>query len=98
MNKGNTKASKSTKETIKIESFSVDRAHVFQNGGVVLDVTINGVKIYGVNVVESKNGDFLSFPQRKGNDGKYYSIVYVNLSKEDAAAIIAEAEKVIADN
>ena len=95
MNKGNAATTKTKKneDNLKIESFSVDRAHMFENGGVVLDITLNGIRIYGVKVVEGKNGDFLSFPQRKGNDGKYYSIVYAKLSDQDTRDIILEAEK-----
>lgn len=95
MNKGNAATTKTKKneDTLKIESFSVDRAHMFENGGVVLDITLNGIRIYGVRVVEGQNGDFLAFPQRKGNDGKYYSIVYAKLSDQDTRDIILEAEK-----
>lgn len=88
--------SKAKAEPIKLNSFSVDRVHQFQNGSVVVDLTLNDIKIYGVKVVESTKKDtpdFLSFPQRKGNDGKYYSIAYAYLSKEDQADIIAEIEK-----
>lgn len=99
MNKGNaTKKQTKEREYTRIESFSVDRAFVFKNGGVAIDLTINGVKIYGANIVEHKNGDFVSFPQRQGKDGKYYHIVYVALSPEDTKAIIEETEKVLAED
>lgn len=100
MNKGTKTATTGKKErqTVKVESFSVNRAKVFENGGVVIDVTINGISIYGVNIVEGKNGDFLSFPQRKGKDGKYYGIVYCPLSEKDQADIIKEAENYLANN
>lgn len=64
MNKGNAATTKTKKneDNLKIESFSVDRAHMFENGGVVLDITLNGIRIYGVKVVEGKNGDF--YPSR----------------------------------
>lgn len=87
-----TKTTGTKKNYTKVEAFSVDRVKAFDNGGVTADLTINEVKIYGVNVVEGKNGDFLSFPQRKGKDGKYYSIVWVNLSPEDMKDILAEIE------
>lgn len=98
MNRASAKDGKSKEkkvEYVKLESFSVDRVKVFEgeHESVIADITLNGIKIYGVNVVEGTNGDFLSFPARKGSDGKYYSIAYAALSKEDQADIIAEIEK-----
>ena len=45
--------------------------------GVFLDVCINDeVVIYGCKIVNAKNGGkFVSMPQRKGNDDKYYAHV-----------------------
>lgn len=92
----NTKtATKAKAKSITVDSFSVDRVHEFDNGGVVADLTINGIKIYGVRVVEGKEKDFLSFPQRKGVDGKHYSIVYAFISDEDQADIIKEVENAL---
>lgn len=78
---------------LKIESFSVNKTHIFDNGGVTFDMTVNGINIYGCRVVESNNGDFISLPQRKGNDGKYYSIVWARFSEQDTKDILAEVEK-----
>lgn len=89
----NTNAKKPNQEYLKISSFSVIRARILESGSVVADLKINGIIIYGCFVVETKNGDFISLPQRKGNDGKYYSIVWANLSKQDTEDIIAEIEK-----
>lgn len=71
------------------------KAVQFKNGNVVVDVKINDVIIYGVAIVEGKRGDFLSFPQRAGKDGKYYSIVWCPLKDEDQAKIIAQAEEIL---
>jgi DNA-binding cell septation regulator SpoVG len=38
------------------------------------DVTINGITINGVRLVEGNNGNFLSMPQRQGKQGKYFPI------------------------
>ena len=83
----------SNKETLKIDSFSVNRVHQFDNGGVVFDMTVNGISIYGCRVVETRDGDFIGLPQRKGNDGKYYSIVWAKFSEADTKDILAEVEK-----
>ena len=83
---------KKAPETLNISTFSVDRATVFDNGGVVFDMTLNGIKIYGMRVVESNGNDFISFPSRKGKDDKYYSIVWARLSDKDSEAILREVE------
>lgn len=85
-------SNQSTKETLKVDSFSVNRAKCFENGRVSFDMTLNGIYIYGASVVEGEHGDFISFPSRKGSDGKYYSIVWARLSKEDEKAILTEVE------
>lgn len=80
-------------EAIKIDRYEVLRAVcVGKNDTVWADIEINGIRIYGVRVVEGKNGDFLSFPQNKGKDGKYYSIVWCKLSEKDQSDIIAAIE------
>lgn len=95
MNKPNTTAKKKAAETIKIDSFSIDKTKVFESGTITFDMTLNGVKIYGCFVHEGKNGDFISLPQRKGSDGKYYSIVWARFSEEDEEAILKEVERVL---
>ena len=77
---------------IVIDNFSVSGVKQFDNGNVLFNLEINGVKIYGMTVIEGSNGDFLSFPSRKGQDGKYYSIVWCKLSDKDSADIIEQVE------
>lgn len=96
MKKPNTESkakSNSKQEELKIDSFSVNRVHQFDNGGVTFDMTVNGITIYGCLVVETKDGDFIGLPQRKGNDGKWYSIVWAKFSEKDSKDILAEVEK-----
>ena len=95
MNKPNTesKAKSNKVEELIIDSFSVNRVHQFDNGGVTFDMTVNGISIYGCRVVETKDGDFIGLPQRKGKDGKYYSIVWARFSEADTKDILAEVEK-----
>lgn len=76
-------------------SFRVKRTKCWDNGGVTADIEFNGVTIYGCRVVEGANGDFISFPSRKGNDGKYYSYAYIHLDDTEMAAIIEEIERQI---
>ena len=91
----NTKTT-NTVDTIKIDSYKVLRAvTVGEKANVLFDLELNGVRIYGLSVVEGKNGDFISFPQRKGKDGKYYSYAWANLSDKDAADILSEVENML---
>lgn len=93
MNKPNTESNQKSKDCLKIDSFSVNRVHQFDNGGVCFDMTLNGINIYGCRVVETQKGDFIGLPQRKGSDGKYYSIVWAKFSEQDSKDILAEVEK-----
>lgn len=94
MNKpANKKETKKEIEFVEVTDIEVLKVHQFKNGNVSADLKINGITIYGVMVVETKKGDFLSFPQRAGSDGKYYSIVWCPL----AADIQADVIKIIED-
>lgn len=97
MKKPNTerKANSNKGEELKIDSFSVNRVHQFDNGGVTFDMTVNGIAIYGCRVVETKDGDFIGLPQRKGNDGKWYSIVWAKFSWTDTKDILEEVERLL---
>lgn len=88
-----TKGAKSTKtqEAIEITSYQVSRVRTVGNS-VCFDLELNGVKIYGLFVVEGKTGDFISWPSRKGSDGKYYNYCYAALSDKDLKDILAEVE------
>lgn len=85
---------KQDKEVVKVESFKVTRAYEFTNKNVAFDMILNGINFYGLTVVKGKNGDFISFPQRKVGE-KYYSIYYIPLDELDADAIMDEVYKVL---
>ena len=87
------KPEKKTESTV--QSIEVTRAHAFDNGGVVFDMVVNGVSIYGCRVVEGKNGDFISFPSRKGSDNNYYSHAYIKLTEDDTKNIVSLVEKAL---
>lgn len=87
----NTKKNANTANNHEIE---VTRAHQFKDGSIVFDMKIGGdITIYDNRLVNGKNGTFVSFPSRKGNDGAYYSHVFVRLSEDDVASIVAQIEK-----
>lgn len=74
----------------KVESFSVKNSREWDCGAVTTTLTLNGITIYNVRIMQTHDGnhEFLAFPNRKGNDGKYYPHVYVSLSDEDTEKII----------
>lgn len=89
----NTKKSAKKNDTAVNYEVEVIRAHQFEDGSIVFDMTINGVTIYGNRLVEGKNGQFVSFPSFKGMDGQYYSHAFAKLSKEDTDKIVAQIEE-----
>ena len=82
-----------TKKEAKAKEIKVTRGHQFDDGTIAIDLEINGVSIYNAILREGKNGTFISFPSRKGKDGKYYSHVYVSLSKEEIQSIVEQVEE-----
>lgn len=95
-------AKKKTEDREKVNyEVKVLKAKEFDNG-ISVDLEVNGVKIYNVwhrqyedrkNPGEEKS--FLSFPSRKGNDGKYYSYVWFPVSGELMEEIEAQIGKLI---
>lgn len=72
----------------KVESFEILRATQY-SWGVGFNMVLNGVTIYNCTVAETKDGKyFISFPSRKGTDGKWYSYVYFRFSEADQTAIL----------
>ena len=83
---------------VVIGSVSVENARVIEgkNGDVVFfTLELNGLYIYNCRVATGKNGDFISWPQMKGKDDKYYNVVYGKLDKSDEEDILKEVERQI---
>jgi len=68
-------------------SIKVTRIHDFGKGTIAFDMVVNGVTIYGCRHIEAKGKSFVSFPQYKGNDGKYWSYAYFKITDETLAEI-----------
>lgn len=80
--------SKKAVECGKVESFGILKATQY-SWGVGFNMILNGVTIYNCTVAETKDGNFfISFPSRKGTDGKWYSYVYFRFSEEDQKRIL----------
>lgn len=90
----NTKSTnKATKEVQAVKLNSIDvqnvRAIDTQRSTMILFTLVaNGITIYSCRVATGKNGDFVSFPQYKGKDGKYWNYAYVALTEEDSNYIL----------
>lgn len=85
------KSNTQERQFVKVDSFGIRRANEYDKTGTIFfDLDINGLTVYGCTVAKRKTdeSEFISFPSRKGADGKYYSIVYAALSQEDQDRII----------
>lgn len=85
-------------KNIKVASFDVANVRVIggKNGDVVFfTLTLNEVTIYNCRVSTGRNGDFISWPQVKGTNDKYYNQVYARLSNEDQEKILNAVQEAI---
>lgn len=73
----------------------VSRAHRWDDGSETFDLLLNGITIYGCRFANGKNGTFVSFPARKGKDGKYYSHVYAVLDEATIESIGKQFDELI---
>ena len=65
----------------------------WSNDSISCDVTLSIAKaelvtIYGIRVIDGKNGKFLSMPARKGSDSNYYS--HARIVDDDISNAILE--------
>lgn len=76
--------------------FTVSGCKVIKEGRVKFNITVNGVTIYGMNLIEYKNkegqeGTMISFPQWKGDKG-YNNYCFFPISKENKEKIISQID------
>lgn len=83
---------KSNQKSI-LKDYSIDHVKMDSTGHVRFALTVNEVTVYGCNVVEGKNGDFISFPSYKGKDGNYYKHAYIPLTDKEQEDILLDVEK-----
>lgn len=95
------KKAKETKESEKtyfdITGMKVQNVRVLSETTLAFSLNGKGLGLYNLRVVEGKNGKFISAPQEKGKDGKWYNVYAVYFTDDDEAKLIAEAEAAIAD-
>lgn len=75
-------------------NFLVKNVRMWDDGNVSFAVEINGVTIYNCSVKTARDGkDFISYPSRKGSNGKYYHYAKADLSPADQEIILNEVER-----
>lgn len=77
-------------------TWEIRDAREWDDGSVsfAIDFRLEGgrtITVYNCRVIEGEKANFISFPARKGKDGKYYSYAYVRLTQEEQDDIIAAA-------
>lgn len=91
----NEKQQPKERQYLHVTDCKVTRARRFDNGGEVFDLLLNGISIYGCRLVDGANGTFVSFPARKGSDGKYYSICYAVLDDATVESICKQVDEAL---
>lgn len=76
--------------------WEIRSAQTWDNGGTsfAIDFVLEGgrkLTVYNCRVVDGEKQNFISFPARKGKDGKYYSYAYIRLTDEEQEEIIQAA-------
>ena len=71
-----------------------------ESGDIGFDADVNGVTLYGLTYMNENperniKSDFISFPSRKGSDGKYYNMFYFKISDELLKDIAKQIEEII---
>lgn len=89
LNFGGKKEDKKKAESLKITDCEIVRA-VNNDYGVFFDVKINGIKINGCSLMQTKDEGkvFIAFPSKQGKDKKYYPVVSAYISDDDTQMII----------
>lgn len=84
---------------IKVYDFAVTRVTPYSNF-YFFDMTLNGVYIYGLKLIEGDNGWFIGFPAKRPSkkSGKWYNYVWAPLAEDDTAEIIAAVMERVDDD
>ena len=75
----------------------VQNVRQWDDGGITFTAIVNGIWINGLRIVETEDDWFVSFPSRKGSDGKYYKHVYFPIDEDIKALIAAALDKALAE-
>lgn len=76
----------------------VKNVRVVTDSYVTFTLACRGFAFYNMRLVEGKNGYFISPPQDKGSNGKWYDRYAVYLSDDDKEDIIQRCLEIIEDS
>lgn len=80
---------------IKSMGYEVTNVRVITDSFITFTLKFKGFALYNMRVVERRNGEiFISVPQSKGGDFRYYNQYAVYLSDEDQKMLINEVFKI----
>lgn len=92
------KSEKKTPENnFDLQAWEVLRAHEFDGGNISFDMKVNGVTIYGMGLIwnADRKEYWVSFPARKGKDGKYYKHAWFPVDEALQANIEKRIEEML---
>lgn len=106
--KSTKKAVKNTKSTKKaarkdrpVYDYEIKVLRAFDGKyGVLCDLSINNVTVYGCRVCATKEGEpFIGFPQKRDrkDEDKWWSIVYAPLTDDQTADILEQIETLLSE-
>ena len=78
-----------TKEFFDVKGMKVSNVREIGESGVIsFSLLGRGLGLYNLRIVKSARGSFISAPQSKGKDGKYYSQYALYLSEADEERVM----------
>ena len=86
------------KDQTAAHKLTVERVHQFDDGSITFNLQVDGfVTIYGCRIYDRKDGKpFISFPARKGSDGKYWNHAFIKLNDDQSEEIAKQVEEKLA--
>ena len=88
------KAEETRNDALEVTCWEVTRAHEFKDGNVSFDMMLNGIQLYGLQLVWYKKETryFIGFPSKKVND-RYFNHYWFRSSDEFMLQILDAVEK-----
>lgn len=64
---------------VKTEQVQISRIYKLEGDSKLkafVDISLGGLVVKGLRIVEGQNGLFVSMPRHQGKDGRWYSTIY----------------------
>ena len=82
--------SKAEKPNFSLEGMEIKNVRELSDTVVAFSLCGRGLGLYNLRVVDGSKGAFISTPQSKGSDGKYYAQYALYLSDADEEKLIEQ--------